>query len=88
MELGQPRQTGDDGAARRCEPLHPQPAGTTARIHQHLNMGEVDFDELFRELRANGFDGTLTTCVFAREEKAKESSLFRPRRWPCPGARR
>ncbi|MFF7476075.1 TIM barrel protein [Streptomyces sp. NPDC008092] len=54
------------------------PPGTPARIHQHLNMGEgeVDFDELFRELRANGFDGTLTACVFAWEEKARESSLF------------
>ncbi|MGI5460929.1 sugar phosphate isomerase/epimerase family protein [Streptomyces sp. CA-249302] len=54
------------------------PPGTTARIHQHLDMGEgeVDFDELFRELRANGFDGTLTACVFAWEERAKESSVF------------
>ncbi|MFD8816554.1 sugar phosphate isomerase/epimerase family protein, partial [Streptomyces sp. NPDC059627] len=54
------------------------PPGTQARIHQHLDIGEgeVDFDELFRELRANGFDGTLTACVFAWEEKAKESSLF------------
>ncbi|WP_416961035.1 sugar phosphate isomerase/epimerase family protein [Streptomyces sp. Agncl-13] len=54
------------------------PPGTTARIHQHLDMGEgeVDFDELFRELRANGFDGTLTACVFAWEERAKESSVL------------
>ncbi|GGN36573.1 sugar phosphate isomerase/epimerase family protein [Streptomyces fuscichromogenes] len=54
------------------------PPGTQARIHQHLNMGEgeVDFDELFRALHANGFDGTLTACVFAWEEKARESSLF------------
>ncbi|MEV6589645.1 sugar phosphate isomerase/epimerase family protein [Streptomyces acidicola] len=54
------------------------PPGTPARIHQHLDMGEgeVDFDELFRELRANDFDGTLTACVFAWEERAKESSAF------------
>ncbi|MFE8017872.1 sugar phosphate isomerase/epimerase family protein [Streptomyces antibioticus] len=54
------------------------PPGTPARVHQHLDMGEgeVDFDELFRELRANGFDGTLTACVFAWEERAEESSLF------------
>ncbi|MFF7979944.1 sugar phosphate isomerase/epimerase family protein [Streptomyces sp. NPDC007901] len=54
------------------------PPGTAARIHQHLDMGEgeVDFDELFRALRANGFDGTLTACVFAWEEKAEESSRF------------
>ncbi|MEU5348361.1 MULTISPECIES: sugar phosphate isomerase/epimerase [unclassified Streptomyces] len=54
------------------------PPGTTARIHQHLDMGqgEVDFDELFRELKANNFDGTLTACVFAWEERAHESSRF------------
>ncbi|MFI1728417.1 sugar phosphate isomerase/epimerase family protein [Streptomyces acidicola] len=54
------------------------PPGTPARIHQHLDMGEgeVDFDELFRELRANDFDGTLTACVFAWEERARESSAF------------
>ncbi|GGZ42009.1 sugar phosphate isomerase/epimerase family protein [Streptomyces bluensis] len=54
------------------------PPGTPARIHQHLDIGqgEVDFDELFRELRANDFDGTLTACVFAWEERAKESSAF------------
>ncbi|MFJ2813598.1 sugar phosphate isomerase/epimerase family protein [Streptomyces sp. NPDC087294] len=54
------------------------PPGTTARIHQHLDMGEgeVDFDQLFRTLRANGFDGTLTACVFAWEERAEQSSRF------------
>ncbi|MFJ8137798.1 sugar phosphate isomerase/epimerase family protein [Streptomyces sp. NPDC096013] len=54
------------------------PPGTTARIHQHLDMGEgeVDFSELFRALRDNDFDGTLTACVFAWEERAKESSLL------------
>ncbi|WP_413812393.1 sugar phosphate isomerase/epimerase family protein [Streptomyces sp. OE57] len=54
------------------------PPGTPARIHQHLDIGqgEVDFDELFRELRAHGFDSTLTACVFAWEERARESSAF------------
>jgi myo-inositol catabolism protein IolH len=54
------------------------PPGSPVRIHQHLDIGqgEVDFDELFRELRAGGFDGTLTACVFAWEERARESSLF------------
>ncbi|MFF2849030.1 sugar phosphate isomerase/epimerase family protein [Streptomyces sp. NPDC058001] len=58
------------------------PPGTPARIHQHLDIGqgEVDFDELFRELRANGFDGTLTACVFAWEERARESSVFMRRK--------
>lgn len=54
------------------------PPGTPARIHQHLDIGqgEVDFGELFRELKANNFDGTLTACVFAWEERAHESSRF------------
>jgi len=54
------------------------PPGTPARIHQHLDIGqgEVDFDELFRALRTTGFDGTLTACVFAWEERARESSVF------------
>lgn len=41
-----------------------------------MGEGEVDFEELFRALKTNGFDGTLTACVFAWEEKAKESSVL------------
>ncbi|CAM5418539.1 MULTISPECIES: sugar phosphate isomerase/epimerase family protein [Streptomyces] len=54
------------------------PPGSAVRIHQHLDIGqgEVDFDELFRELAANGFDGTLVSSVFAWEERAKESARF------------
>ncbi|MDX6316358.1 MAG: myo-inositol catabolism protein IolH [Streptomyces sp.] len=54
------------------------PPGTAARVHQHLDIGqgEVDFDELFKALRDNGFDGTLTACVFAWEDRARESNLF------------
>jgi myo-inositol catabolism protein IolH len=54
------------------------PPGSPARIHQHLDIGqgEVDFDELFGALRETGFDGTLTSCVFAWEERARQSSLF------------
>ncbi|MEU1800691.1 sugar phosphate isomerase/epimerase [Streptomyces sp. NPDC019937] len=54
------------------------PPGSTARIHQHLDIGqgEVDFDALFGALRDNDFDGTLTSCVFAWEDRARESSLF------------
>src|ERR1700712_5268000 len=54
------------------------PPGSTARIHQHLNIGqgEVDFTQLFSLLRQVGFDGQLTACVFAWEDKAEESNRF------------
>ena len=54
------------------------PPGSTARIHQHLDIGqgEVDFDALFGALRDNNFDGTLTSCVFAWEDRARDSSRF------------
>lgn len=54
------------------------PPGSTVRVHQHLDIGqgEVDFAELFSCLESAGFDGTVTTCVFAWEERARESSLF------------
>jgi myo-inositol catabolism protein IolH len=54
------------------------PPGSTVRVHQHLDIGqgEVDFDELFASLAAAGFDGTVTACVFAWEERARESSTF------------
>jgi myo-inositol catabolism protein IolH len=54
------------------------PPGSTARIHQHLDIGqgEVDFAAAFRALRRVGFDGILTSCVFAWEERAIESSRF------------
>ena len=45
------------------------PPGSTARVHQHLDIGEgeVDFDACFDALRRVGFDGILTACVFAWE---------------------
>ena len=54
------------------------PPGSQVTIHQHLDIGqgEVDFDELFSCLERNGFDGIVTTCVFAWEERARESSTF------------
>ena len=47
-------------------------------VHQHLDIGqgEVDFDEFFSGLEDIGFDGIVTTCVFAWEERAHESSTF------------
>jgi myo-inositol catabolism protein IolH len=54
------------------------PPGSSARVHQHLDIGqgEVDFDACFGALRSIGFDGILTSCVFAWEERAVESSRF------------
>ncbi|MFI6577646.1 sugar phosphate isomerase/epimerase family protein [Nocardiopsis sp. NPDC050513] len=54
------------------------PPGTPARIHQHLDIGqgEVDWDEFFGTLRDLDFDGVATVCVFAWEERARESSEF------------
>lgn len=54
------------------------PPGSTARIHQHLDIGqgEVNWDEFFGTLGSMKFDGIMTVCVFAWEERAKESSIF------------
>lgn len=53
------------------------PPGSTARVHQHLDIGqgEVDWDLFFRTLVDVRFDGIVTVCVFAWEERARESSL-------------
>src|SRR6266516_2545569 len=54
------------------------PPGSTARVHQHLDVGqgEVDWDEFFGTLGRMKFDGVMTVCVFAWEERARESSLY------------
>jgi myo-inositol catabolism protein IolH len=54
------------------------PPGSTARVHQHLDIGqgEVDWDEFFATLGQLHFDGVMTACVFAWEERATESSIF------------
>ena len=54
------------------------PPGSAARVHQHLNIGEgeVPWDTFFEALAKTGFDGIVTSCVFAWEEKAEDSSRF------------
>lgn len=54
------------------------PPDSTARVHQHLDIGQgdVDWDEFFGSLAEIGFDGTLTVAVFAWEDRARESSTF------------
>jgi myo-inositol catabolism protein IolH len=54
------------------------PPGSTARVHQHLDIGqgEVDWDRFFRTLDEVGFDGIATVCVFAWEERAQDSARY------------
>jgi myo-inositol catabolism protein IolH len=54
------------------------PPGSPARIHQHLDIGQGDvpWDAFFDTLQDLGFDGIATACVFAWEERARESSSF------------
>lgn len=54
------------------------PPGSTARVHQHLDIGEgeIDWDLFFKTLHDIGFDGVLSSCVFAWEERAEQSSRF------------
>ncbi len=52
------------------------PPGSTARVHQHLDIGqgEVDWDLFFGTLAEVGFDGIATVCVFAWAERAEDSA--------------
>lgn len=56
------------------------PPGNTARVHQHLAVGDgdVDFGELFATLRSIGYldrdDALLVSNVFAEDERADEIS--------------
>jgi len=54
------------------------PPGSTARVHQHLDIGEgeINWDVFFKTLHEIGFDGVLSSCVFAWEERAEASSRF------------
>lgn len=58
------------------------PPGSTARVHQHMDIGdgEVDWDTCFGTLGRLGFgareETIMTVCVFGWEERARESSTF------------
>lgn len=54
------------------------PPGSSARIHQHLDIGqgEVDWPLFFSTVDRLGFDGVMTACVFAWEDRADQSCLF------------
>jgi myo-inositol catabolism protein IolH len=51
------------------------PPGNPIRVHQHLDIdqGEVAWDTFFTTLRDLDFDGIATVCVFAWEDRARES---------------
>ncbi|MFC3532984.1 sugar phosphate isomerase/epimerase family protein [Vogesella facilis] len=54
------------------------PGSGHIRVHQHLDIGqgEIDWELFFATLAEVGFDGVLSSCVFAWEERADESSRF------------
>lgn len=58
------------------------PPGNAVRVHQHLKIGDgdVNWDEFFGGLAANGFldreDTVMATCVFAENERAREVARY------------
>lgn len=54
------------------------PGSTHIRVHQHLDIGqgEIDWDVFFGALGEVGFDGVMSSCVFAWEDRAEASSRF------------
>ena len=67
------RHVQSQGPLRACATSSIRP-GSTARVHQHLNIGqgEVPWDDFYRTLHEIGFDGIMTACVFAWEDKADQ----------------
>ena len=58
------------------------PPGNAVRVHQHLRIGagDVNFDEMFINLKANGFldnpDSIICSSVFAENEINRESATY------------
>lgn len=52
------------------------PPGAKVRVHQHLDLGqgEIDWDSFFATLADMNFDGVLSNCVFAWEDRAEDSA--------------
>ena len=57
--------------------VNPPSLADQIRIHQHLDVGqgEVDWEVFFKTLAELDFDGVATVCVFAWEERARESAI-------------
>ncbi|CDG40582.1 MULTISPECIES: sugar phosphate isomerase/epimerase family protein [Asaia] len=54
------------------------PPGAKVRVHQHLDIGqgEIDWTTFFDTLAEIRFDGVLSSCVFAWEDRAEDSTRF------------
>ncbi|MFC0500260.1 sugar phosphate isomerase/epimerase family protein [Asaia krungthepensis] len=54
------------------------PPGSKVRVHQHLDIGqgEIDWKLFFDTLAEIRFDGILSSCVFAWEDRAEASTRF------------
>ena len=54
------------------------PPDASIRVHQHLDIGqgEIDWETFFKTLGEVKFDGIYSSCVFAWEDRAEESSRF------------
>lgn len=54
------------------------PPGSKVRVHQHVDFGqgEIDWDTFFKTLADMKFDGVLSNCVFAWEDRAEDSARY------------
>jgi len=58
------------------------PPGNAVRVHQHLRVGagDVDFDRLFKGLKANGFldnpNSVICSSVFAENESNHDTAVY------------
>jgi len=58
------------------------PPGNAVRVHQHLRVGagDVNFDQMFRGLKANGFldnpDSIMCSSVFAENDTNHDTAVF------------
>lgn len=54
------------------------PPESKVRVHQHLDygQGEIDWELFFSTLADMKFDGVLSNCVFAWEDRAEDSARF------------
>jgi myo-inositol catabolism protein IolH len=52
------------------------PADPDVRIHQHLDIGrgEIDWERFFATIAAIGYDGALSACTAAWDDRAEESA--------------